>query len=50
MLLIYPAITIFVVVMENFWKDTGWIAGFSEMPRGSHADFMDVGARAGKRP
>jgi hypothetical protein len=27
---------------KNFWKDTGWVAGFSEMPRGSQADFMDV--------
>ena len=27
---------------ENFWKDTGWIAGFTEMPRGSQGDFMDV--------
>jgi hypothetical protein len=27
---------------KNFWKDTGWIAGFSEMPRGRHEDWMDV--------
>jgi hypothetical protein len=25
-----------------FWKDTGWIAGFTEMPRGTRPDFMDV--------
>jgi hypothetical protein len=27
---------------EGFWKDTGWIAGFTEMPRGSREQFMDV--------
>ena len=27
---------------RNFWKDTGWIAGFTEMPRDSEAAFMDV--------
>lgn len=27
---------------ENFWKDTGWIAGFTEMPRDAKAAFMDV--------
>jgi len=27
---------------EGFWKDTGWIAGFTEMPRGSREDLMDV--------
>jgi len=27
---------------KNFWKDTGWIAGFTEMPRGSRGDLMDV--------
>lgn len=27
---------------ERFWKDTGWIAGFTEMPRGSSKEFMDV--------
>ncbi|MHB1034150.1 MAG: hypothetical protein ACYC35_04875 [Pirellulales bacterium] len=27
---------------ENFWKDTGWIAGFAEKPRGVHEAFMDV--------
>jgi hypothetical protein len=27
---------------KGFWKDTGWIAGFTEMPRGSQRDFMDV--------
>jgi hypothetical protein len=27
---------------KNFWKDTGWIAGFTEMPRQSRAAFMDV--------
>ncbi len=27
---------------KNFWKDTGWIAGFTEMPRQSHDRFMDV--------
>jgi hypothetical protein len=26
----------------GFWKDTGWIAGFTEKPRGSQDDFMDV--------
>ena len=26
----------------HFWKDTGWIAGFSEMPHGSFPKFMDV--------
>ncbi len=26
----------------NFWKDTGWIAGFTEMPRQSRENFMDV--------
>jgi hypothetical protein len=27
---------------ENFWKDTGWIAGFREMPRQAGDKFMDV--------
>ena len=27
---------------KGFWKDTGWIAGFTEMPRESQAEFMDV--------
>lgn len=27
---------------ERFWKDAGWFCGFSEMPRGTHAEFMDV--------
>ena len=27
---------------RNFWKDTGWIAGFTEMPRKSHENLMDV--------
>jgi hypothetical protein len=27
---------------KNFWKDTGWIAGFTEMPRGTAGKFMDV--------
>lgn len=27
---------------RNFWKDTGWIAGFTEMPRDWQEDFMDV--------
>ena len=27
---------------EGFWKDTGWIAGFTETPRDSHDPFMDV--------
>jgi hypothetical protein len=27
---------------RNFWKDTGWIAGFTEMPRDAGAPFMDV--------
>ncbi len=27
---------------RNFWKDTGWIAGFTEMPLASPEDFMDV--------
>ena len=26
----------------NFWKDTSWIAGFTEMPRKSHEHLMDV--------
>lgn len=26
----------------HFWKDTGWLAGFTEMPRGARGDFMDV--------
>ena len=26
----------------HFWKDNGWIAGFSEMPRGTCPGFMDV--------
>jgi hypothetical protein len=27
---------------RNFWKDNGWIAGFTEMPRDLHAEFADV--------
>ena len=27
---------------RNFWKDTGWIAGFTEMPCGSRQALMDV--------
>jgi hypothetical protein len=27
---------------KNFWKDTGWIAGFTEMQRGARDKFMDV--------
>jgi hypothetical protein len=27
---------------KNFWKDTGWIAGFTEMPLQAKDDFMDV--------
>jgi len=27
---------------ENFWKDTGWIAGFTEMPIASADSFADV--------
>ena len=27
---------------KNFWKDTGWIVGFTEMPLQSQGDFMDV--------
>lgn len=27
---------------EGFWKDTGWIAGFTEMPLDSHDNLMDV--------
>ena len=27
---------------RNFWKDTGWIAGFTEMPRERNAHFVDV--------
>ncbi len=27
---------------EGFWKDTGWMAGFTEKPRDSHDGFMDV--------
>ena len=27
---------------RGFWKDTGWIAGFTELPRDSHAKWMDV--------
>ena len=26
----------------RFWKDAGWIAGFTETPRGAREDFMDV--------
>jgi hypothetical protein len=26
----------------NFWKDTGWIVGFTEMPRDSRRPLMDV--------
>jgi hypothetical protein len=26
----------------GFWKDTGWIAGFTEMPRGAGAELADV--------
>jgi hypothetical protein len=26
----------------HFWKDTGWLAGFAEMPHGTQADFQDV--------
>jgi hypothetical protein len=27
---------------DKYWKDTGWIAGFREMPRGLRGDFQDV--------
>ena len=27
---------------RHFWKDTGWVVGFSEMPRATKSDFMDV--------
>jgi hypothetical protein len=27
---------------RDYWKDTGWIAGFTETPRDSGDDFMDV--------
>jgi hypothetical protein len=27
---------------KHFWKNTGWIAGFSEMPLELHEDLMDV--------
>ncbi len=27
---------------EGFWKDTGWVAGFTEMPRESTKKLMDV--------
>jgi len=27
---------------KNFWKDTGWIAGYTEMPRDADDRFMDV--------
>jgi len=27
---------------SQFWKDTGWMAGFSELPNGSDPTFMDV--------
>ena len=27
---------------RGFWKDTGWIAGYTEMPRESQAEWMDV--------
>lgn len=27
---------------EEFWKDTGWIAGFTELPQGLGERFMDV--------
>ncbi|MDD3440228.1 MAG: hypothetical protein PHU50_02125 [Kiritimatiellae bacterium] len=26
----------------HFWKDTGWIAGFAEMPHGTQTGFQDV--------
>lgn len=32
----------YVAYEDGFWKDTGWIAGFTEMPRDSQAAFMDV--------
>ena len=27
---------------KGFWKDAGWVAGFTEMPRQSREDLMDV--------
>jgi hypothetical protein len=27
---------------KGYWKDTGWIAGFTEMPRGAGGTFQDV--------
>ncbi len=27
---------------KNFWKDTGWVVGFTEMPRRSRDQFADV--------
>ena len=27
---------------KGFWKDAGWLAGFTEMPRGSGEDLVDV--------
>jgi hypothetical protein len=27
---------------RGYWKDTGWLVGFTEKPRGSQDDFMDV--------
>lgn len=27
---------------KHFWKNNGWIAGFTELPRGTRTDFMDV--------
>lgn len=27
---------------KNFWKDTGWVVGFTEMPRDSRDGLMDV--------
>jgi hypothetical protein len=32
----------YVAYERNFWKDTGWIAGFTEMPLESREDLMDV--------
>jgi len=27
---------------KKFWKDTGWMAGFTELPAAAHSEFMDV--------
>jgi hypothetical protein len=36
------ALTWYHTYASNFWKSTGWLAGFTEMPRGSTSQVMDV--------